>query len=51
MRRSLIGLIALGLSVALVAPASAYKSKKGIEGGTIAGVVKFDGTPDRKSVV
>ena len=45
MRRSLIGLIALGLSVALVAPASAYKSKKGIEGGTIAGVVKFDGTP------
>ncbi len=44
MRRSLVGLIALGLSVTLVAPVLAYKSKKGFEGGTISGVVKFDGT-------
>lgn len=43
MRTRMTGWIALGLCFALVAPASAYETKKGFEGGTISGVVKFEG--------
>ncbi|MBI2881421.1 MAG: carboxypeptidase regulatory-like domain-containing protein [Candidatus Tectomicrobia bacterium] len=45
MRKTAAALIVVGLSLALAVPASAYKEKKGFEGGTIAGVVKFEGTP------
>ncbi|MFQ5913458.1 MAG: carboxypeptidase regulatory-like domain-containing protein [Nitrospinota bacterium] len=43
MRTAFTALMALGLGFALAAPASAYETKKGLEGGTIAGVVKFEG--------
>ena len=45
MRRSLLGLVALCVGLSLATTVSAYKSKKDFEGGTISGIVKFQGAP------
>jgi len=52
MRRSVLGLMVLGVGLSLATTASAYKYKKGFEGGAISGVVKFDGqAPSPKNLV
>ena len=45
MRRSLLGMAVLFLALSLATTVSAYKSKKGFEGGAISGMVKFQGGP------
>lgn len=44
MKKSIVGLLGIGLSLSLIAPVSAYDVDKGVKGGTIEGVVKFGGT-------